>query len=105
MYVVTHLWEVGRAIAAGVDVRGFSQWTIADNFEWVEGTLQRFGLYTVDFSAADRPRRRTRMADALGDIVAARRIDVSLWNTYVRDRFPSDTTAAGVGPTTADSPR
>ena len=45
-YIVAHLRELQRAIADGVDVRGYMHWTLLDNFEWAEGFTQRFGLAT-----------------------------------------------------------
>ena len=33
--------------------------TLVDNFEWVEGHLQRFGAYNVDFDDPNYPRRKT----------------------------------------------
>jgi beta-galactosidase len=47
-YIVAHLREVHRAIADGVDVRGYMHWTLLDNFEWAEGFTQQFGLATRD---------------------------------------------------------
>ena len=47
-YLDAHLRAVARAIDDGVDVRGYHHWTLADNFEWAEGTTQRFGLAHLD---------------------------------------------------------
>ncbi len=47
-YLVAHVQEVARAIADGLDVRGYMHWTLMDNFEWSEGYAPRFGLYGVD---------------------------------------------------------
>jgi beta-glucosidase len=47
-YIVDHLAAVHRAIADGVDVRGYMHWTAWDNFEWAEGFSQRFGLEAVE---------------------------------------------------------
>jgi beta-glucosidase len=49
-----YLSAVHRAIAAGVDVRGYHAWTLLDNFEWAEGTAQRFGVAFTDFATGDR---------------------------------------------------
>jgi beta-glucosidase/6-phospho-beta-glucosidase/beta-galactosidase len=105
MYLVTHLWEVGRAIERGVDIRGYFHWTLADNFEWVEGRLQRFGAYTVDFDDPACPRTKNAMGQALQDVVGAGAVNEALWNTYVLDRFPTDATTVGVGATTSEDPR
>jgi beta-glucosidase len=49
-----YIGAVGRAIASGVDVRGYHAWTLLDNFEWAEGFAQRFGLVHVDFATCAR---------------------------------------------------
>lgn len=49
-----YLLQLRRAIADGVDVRGYMAWTIMDNFEWVEGFTKRFGLIYVDYSTGKR---------------------------------------------------
>ena len=37
-----------------MDIRGYFCWTLLDNFEWAEGTKQRFGLVNVDFETQQR---------------------------------------------------
>jgi beta-glucosidase len=49
-----HLRELKRACADGVDVRGYFQWSIMDNFEWAEGYRERFGLVYVDYPTQRR---------------------------------------------------
>jgi beta-glucosidase len=49
-----YLRELGRAIADGVDVRGYFQWSVMDNFEWAEGYKERFGLVYVDYPTQKR---------------------------------------------------
>ena len=53
-FVDSHLRAVHDAIGAGVDVRGYFHWTLADNFEWTEGFHQRFGFVHVDHAAQTR---------------------------------------------------
>jgi beta-glucosidase len=105
MYLVAHLWEVGAAIRRGVDVRGYFHWTLADNFEWVEGRLQRFGAYTVDFEDPSFERAKNAMGQALEDIATADAVNEEIWERYVLDRFPTDGTSEGQGATTAEDPR
>ncbi|MGI8847169.1 MAG: glycoside hydrolase family 1 protein [Candidatus Dormibacteria bacterium] len=47
-YIVDHLRAVVRAREEGVDVRGYLYWTGFDNFEWLPGYSQKFGLVAVD---------------------------------------------------------
>ncbi len=48
-YNRTHLESVRDAIAEGIAVDGFFQWSYADNIEWVLGRDARFGLVYVDY--------------------------------------------------------
>ncbi len=101
MYVVEHLWELGRAIERGVDVRGYYHWTLADNYEWVEGHHQRFGAYAVDVDDEALPRTLTPMGQALQDVVAAGGIDEALWDLWVLPCYPTDA-REDCGPTTSE---
>ncbi|MFU8796911.1 MAG: glycoside hydrolase family 1 protein, partial [Dehalococcoidia bacterium] len=49
-----YLLELRRACGEGIDVRGYFQWSILDNFEWTEGYKQRFGLIYVDYPTQER---------------------------------------------------
>ncbi|MEV8531404.1 GH1 family beta-glucosidase [Streptomyces sp. NPDC051211] len=53
-YVHAHLEAVHRAIAAGVDVRGYFLWSLLDNFEWAYGYAKRFGAIHVDYATLKR---------------------------------------------------
>jgi beta-glucosidase len=56
-YLDLHLQALHAAIEAGVDVRGYYQWSLLDNFEWALGFDKRFGLVHVDFDTLDRTPR------------------------------------------------
>jgi beta-glucosidase len=56
-FVTRHLAELARAIAEGVDVRGYFHWSLIDNFEWADGYDPRFGLAEIDYASQ---RRRLR---------------------------------------------
>ena len=53
-YLDGHLRALGQAMDEGVDVRGYFVWSMLDNFEWIEGFSQRFGLVHVDFDTLKR---------------------------------------------------
>jgi beta-glucosidase len=53
-YVDGHLSAIARAIADGVDVRGYFLWSLLDNFEWALGYSRRFGIVYVDFETLER---------------------------------------------------
>lgn len=53
-FLARYLTELNRAMDSGVDVRGYFQWSILDNFEWAKGYDKRFGLVHVDFQTYQR---------------------------------------------------
>ncbi len=55
--MATHLDALARAVADGIDVRGYYTWSLLDNFEWAEGFGERFGLVHVDFDTQQRTPR------------------------------------------------
>lgn len=53
-FLARHLAQLKRAAADGVEVGGYFQWSLLDNFEWAEGYKERFGLIHVDFETLKR---------------------------------------------------
>jgi beta-glucosidase len=53
-YLREHIRAVGRAIAQGVDIRGYFAWSLLDNLEWSLGYTKRFGIVHVDFATQRR---------------------------------------------------
>jgi beta-glucosidase len=53
-YIDTALAGVRACLNEGIDVRGYVHWSLLDNFEWVFGYRQKFGLVAVDRSTFKR---------------------------------------------------
>ncbi len=53
-YVHQALQGVQRALADGIEVLGYTYWSLLDNFEWAYGYTPRFGLVSVDRSTMQR---------------------------------------------------
>jgi beta-glucosidase len=57
-YVQQALSGVLDAIDEGIDVRGYTYWSLLDNFEWALGYRPRFGIVSVDrttFARSEKP--------------------------------------------------
>lgn len=80
-WLVAHLQELHRAIAAGCDVRGYFHWTFVDNFEWAEGWGLRFGLYALDPATQERTPRPS--AEVYAAIAKANGIPAALLQTHL----------------------
>lgn len=61
-FIRDHLRWLGKAMADGVDVRGYFYWSLLDNFEWSSGFWPRFGLVEVDYETQERKIRKSAYA-------------------------------------------
>lgn len=52
-FLARYLKELKRA-AGEIDLRGYFQWSLMDNFEWARGYAERFGLVFVDYQTQKR---------------------------------------------------
>lgn len=53
-FLARYLGELKRAATDGVDIRGYFQWSLLDNFEWNCGYSERFGIIYVDYTTQKR---------------------------------------------------
>ncbi|MDD3261482.1 MAG: GH1 family beta-glucosidase [Oscillospiraceae bacterium] len=53
-YLHRHLLSLQRAVKEGIDVTGYFQWSLMDNFEWTNGYEVRFGMVYVDYKTQQR---------------------------------------------------
>ncbi|RLB55711.1 MAG: hypothetical protein DRI90_19255 [Deltaproteobacteria bacterium] len=73
-FLAEHLFEIGKAMLRGVDIRGYYHWSLIDNFEWAGGFCPRFGFYSVDYDSPERTRSATAAVPLMADIAATLRL-------------------------------
>lgn len=71
-YLTESLRTVKGVVDDGIDVLGYSCWSLLDNFEWVFGYRPRFGLVEVDRTTFER--RRKPSADWFADVARTNRV-------------------------------
>nr|ADK12988.1 beta-glucosidase [Reticulitermes flavipes] len=75
LYYTEHLKEMLKAIHIDeVNVVGYTAWSLVDNFEWLRGYTERFGIHEVNFNDPSRPRVPKESAKVLTEIFNTRRI-------------------------------
>ncbi|MGB2758042.1 MAG: family 1 glycosylhydrolase [Acidimicrobiia bacterium] len=75
-FVHEALQSVHDCIADGIDVRGYTYWSLLDNFEWAFGYVPQFGIVEVDRATFERtPKPSARW---LAKTIAANAIPQSL---------------------------
>ena len=82
-YIVRHLAVINKAIADGMDIRGYTAWALTDNLEWVLGYSPRYGLYSYDPVTLVRTPRPS--VEVVRDIFSGNAIGADVFRTYVRD--------------------
>jgi beta-glucosidase len=70
-YLNRHFTAAHRAIEQGVDLRGYTVWSLMDNFEWGYGYSKRFGIVRVDYDTQERTVKDSGLW--LKDVIANRR--------------------------------
>ena len=66
-YIDQHLAAAKQAMAEGAPLKGYTFWSLLDNYEWALGYEKRFGLIHVDFDTLERTPKASyhALADAL----------------------------------------
>jgi len=82
-YTVRHLAVINKAIADGMDIRGYTAWSLTDNLEWVLGYEPRYGLYSYDPVTLERTPRPS--VSLIHDIFSGNAISADAFRTYVKD--------------------
>lgn len=67
----THINECLKAVKLdGANVKGFTAWSLMDNFEWASGYGVKYGVHSVDFNNPDLPRTPKASALYLKQVIA-----------------------------------
>lgn len=74
-YIGDHLKAIRDAIKDGCNVIGYTVWSIIDNFEWLAGYTEAFGIYKVDFNSATKERIPKKSVGWLRNVISSRKID------------------------------
>jgi len=64
-FISEHLKNIHRAMGQGVNVLGYTYWSLLDNFEWDKGFGPRFGLIEIDYNTYKRTIRESARKFAL----------------------------------------
>jgi beta-glucosidase len=73
-FVGQALAGVRRCIDDGIDISGFTYWSLLDNFEWTAGYVPRFGLVEVDRETFERTPKPS--AHWLGQVARSNRVEL-----------------------------
>ncbi|NXF16111.1 LCTL protein, partial [Rhodinocichla rosea] len=70
-YLKGYINEILKALNDGVNVKGYTAWSLLDKFEWNKGFSERFGLYHIDFKNKNKPRYPKASVDYYKKIISA----------------------------------
>ncbi|CAO1424560.1 unnamed protein product [Diamesa tonsa] len=74
-YLRDHLISVSKAINEDkCNVIGYTVWSIIDNFEWLMGYTEKFGIYAVNMSSPTRERTPKKSVAFIKDVVDNRMV-------------------------------
>lgn len=69
-YLKSHLISISKAINDDkCNVIGYTAWSIIDNFEWLRGYTEHFGLYSVNLTSPTKERTAKKSAGFLRDVI------------------------------------
>ncbi|XP_003794429.1 lactase-phlorizin hydrolase [Otolemur garnettii] len=88
-YHKTYINEALKAYRLdGVDLRGYSAWSLMDNFEWLNGYTVKFGLHYVDFDNVNRPRTARASATYYTEVITNNGMPLPREDEFLYGQFP-----------------
>ncbi|XP_046986809.1 myrosinase 1-like [Schistocerca americana] len=74
-YYRSYLRELSTAINEdNCNIFGYLVWSLMDNFEWIRGYTEKFGLFHVDFNKPDRPRTPKDSVNFIKNVFKTRKL-------------------------------
>lgn len=75
-YFRSHLSVVSKAINEdGCNVIGYTAWSLLDSFEWNRGFIEKFGIFSVNYSSHRKERTAKKSAGFLRKMIAERNLN------------------------------
>lgn len=71
-----------------MDLRGYSAWSLMDDFEWLFGYTTKFGLYHVDFDHVNRPRTARASARYYTEVITNNGMPLAKDDEFLYGEFP-----------------
>jgi beta-glucosidase len=87
-FLLDHLYQLHRAIQAGVDVRAYHHWSTLDTLEYHKGYNIKYGLIKVDLASPEKRRCLRNSGRMYGEIAAANGITSEIVGKYLPDWSP-----------------
>ncbi|XP_040595496.1 lactase-like protein isoform X6 [Mesocricetus auratus] len=70
-YLKGYINEMLKAIKDGVNIKGYTSWSLLDKFEWEKGYADRYGFYYVEFNVRNKPRYPKASVQYYKEIITA----------------------------------
>nr|XP_042137036.1 lactase-like protein isoform X3 [Peromyscus maniculatus bairdii] len=70
-YLKGYINEMLKAINDGVNIKGYTSWSLLDKFEWEKGYADRYGFYYVEFNVRNKPRYPKASVQYYKEIITA----------------------------------
>ncbi|XP_018320779.1 myrosinase 1-like [Agrilus planipennis] len=103
-YYQLYLSAVLDALGEGANIKGYTAWSLMDNFEWLDGYVNRFGLHYVNMSDPARPRTIKTSGEYFKQVVATRVVTTtSSTASDSTTRPPSSSSSTTQAPPTDES--
>lgn len=77
-YLKDHLNAIKNAISEGCNIKAYTVWSLIDNFEWLAGYSEKFGIYAIN-ATVGKERIAKRSSVYYREMIRTRKIKVDLF--------------------------